>query len=133
MSAIAASPVLAARPRRRARGPGLTPMIDVVFLLLVFFMLASRFGREGVIEVAPAGPGAALSGPPRLVDIRPGGLALNGVTLDEAGLAAALGALGLGPEDVIVLRPRDGADLQRVVAVMEALGAAGFGRLALVD
>ncbi|MEO0362761.1 MAG: biopolymer transporter ExbD, partial [Pseudomonadota bacterium] len=34
---------LARAPRRR---PSLTPMIDVVFLLLVFFMLAARFGVE---------------------------------------------------------------------------------------
>lgn len=31
-------------PRRR---PSLTPMIDVIFLLVVFFMLAARFGAEG--------------------------------------------------------------------------------------
>ena len=33
-------------PARRSRKPSLTPMIDVVFLLLVFFMLAARFGRQ---------------------------------------------------------------------------------------
>ncbi|WP_296645235.1 ExbD/TolR family protein, partial [Roseinatronobacter sp.] len=31
---------------RPTRKPSLTPMIDVVFLLLVFFMLASRFGHD---------------------------------------------------------------------------------------
>ncbi|NSY41645.1 biopolymer transporter ExbD, partial [Leisingera sp. ANG59] len=30
----------------------LTPMIDVVFLLLVFFMLASRFGMDTVLQLA---------------------------------------------------------------------------------
>ena len=39
------------RPSRRRRGPGLTPLIDVVFLLLVFFMLASRFDREALLPL----------------------------------------------------------------------------------
>ena len=30
----------------------LTPLIDVVFLLLVFFMLAAQFGRETALDLA---------------------------------------------------------------------------------
>ena len=41
------------RPRRK---PSLTPMIDVVFLLLVFFMLASRFGQDNILPLV-AGTG----------------------------------------------------------------------------
>ncbi|MEO1161764.1 MAG: biopolymer transporter ExbD, partial [Pseudomonadota bacterium] len=33
----------------------LTPLIDVVFLLLLFFMLASVFHREGEIEIVARG------------------------------------------------------------------------------
>lgn len=56
-------------PRSR-RKPSLTPMIDVVFLLLVFFMLASRFGLEAMMPLPLVGAGGgAYSGPPRLVDI----------------------------------------------------------------
>lgn len=40
------------RPRRR---PSLTPMIDVVFLMLIFFMLASRFGQETTLPLGAAG------------------------------------------------------------------------------
>ena len=36
---------------RKRRKPGLTPLIDVVFLLLVFFMLASRFDVEGSLPL----------------------------------------------------------------------------------
>ena len=42
------------RPRRR---PSLTPMIDVVFLLLIFFMLAARFGMEGALPSVVGGDG----------------------------------------------------------------------------
>lgn len=37
--------------RRSSRVPNLTPLIDVVFLLLVFFMLTSHFVREETLNV----------------------------------------------------------------------------------
>lgn len=37
--------------RRTSQGPNLTPLIDIVFLLLVFFMLTSHFVREETIAV----------------------------------------------------------------------------------
>ncbi len=120
------------RPRRR---PSLTPMIDVVFLLLVFFMLAARFGIEGALPLTLGTPGAAAdySGPPRLVDVRPDALALNGVATDVSSLIADLSRLTEAPDDPILLRPRDGADLQRLVEVLKALQEAGFARLVIVE
>ena len=37
--------------RRISHVPNLTPLIDIVFLLLVFFMLTSHFVREDTIVV----------------------------------------------------------------------------------
>ncbi|MFC6760360.1 ExbD/TolR family protein [Sulfitobacter porphyrae] len=50
-----------ARPRRR---PGLTPMIDVVFLLLVFFMLASRFGQDRALPLSAGAAQRSILGRP---------------------------------------------------------------------
>ncbi|MBF9048392.1 biopolymer transporter ExbD [Roseobacter sp. HKCCD9010] len=118
------------RPRRR---PSLTPMIDVVFLLLVFFMLAARFGQDGALPLAVAGQGATYSGPPRLVDVLPDGQRLNGRVTEIDGLAAALTPLTDTPGDTIILRAVDGASLQRLVTVMSVLEQAGFTRLVLVE
>ena len=118
------------RPRRR---PNLTPMIDVVFLLLVFFMLASRFGVDRAVPLSVAGGGAAYSGPPRLVDLSADALRLNGVPIAPEALAGALRALTQTPADAIILRAADGADLQALVAVMDRLTGAGFTRLVLVQ
>jgi biopolymer transport protein ExbD len=122
-------------PRAPRRRPSLTPMIDVVFLLLVFFMLAARFGLEGQVPLALAGAGTGeWSGPPRLVDVLPEGLRLNGMTLAEAALPQALRDLGAAEEGAaVLLRARDGASLQRLVAVIEALQAAGLDGLAVVE
>ncbi len=117
-------------PRRR---PGLTAMVDVIFLLVVFFMLAARFGAEAAQPFAPGGGDGGWQGPPRLVEVLPEGVRLNGAALAEAGLPGALARLGRGPEDPVVLRAAEGATLQRVVDVLQALAAAGHRRLLLAE
>lgn len=118
------------RPRRRW---DLTPMIDVVFLLLIFFMLASRFGVErSLAVVAPVG-GGAYSGPPRLVEVAPTALYLNGVAIPAADLPAALSGLMQSPDDTVILRPRDGATVQTLVDVLAGLSQAGMTRLVLLE
>lgn len=126
---------LAFRTPRPHRRPNLTPMIDVVFLLLVFFMLSSRFGADqGLVLALPTGAAStAYDGPPRLVDVTPGGPHLNGVAITADALPAALGALMASPGDTVVLRAQGGADLSALVAVMEALTAVGLTRLVLVQ
>jgi biopolymer transport protein ExbD len=119
----------APRPRRR---PSLTPMIDVVFLLLVFFMLAARFGITGAVPLAQPGAGS-YDGPPRLVVVAADGISLNGVPVDDGSLADDLGRLVATPDDAVVLRAAEGVDLQRLVEVIEALRAAGFTRLVIVE
>ncbi|MCB1233378.1 MAG: biopolymer transporter ExbD, partial [Verrucomicrobiae bacterium] len=72
-------------------------------------------------------------GPPRLIDVLPGAVRLNGVEMPMAALLPELGTMMLSNTDAIILRPREAADLQRVVAVMEALAKAGYDTLVLVE
>lgn len=120
-----------AHPRRR---PSLTPMIDVVFLLLVFFMLAARFGQEGALDLRIAGAGAtAWEGPPRLVQVDQMALRVNGQTMGEDALISTLTDLTETQNDLILIQPGEGVTLQRLLDVMTLLEAAGFSALALVD
>lgn len=119
--------------QRKPRRPSLTPMIDVVFLLLVFFMLASRFGADQILPLPMASGGGTYDGPPRLIDVRPDAVALNGITVPQADIAQAVGALLEKPTDMIILRGQDGAKLQRIVTVMDVLAAAGFTTVVLVE
>jgi biopolymer transport protein ExbD len=121
-------------PGRRARRPSLTPLIDVVFLLMVFFMLAARFGAERAMPLMPAaGGGGAWEGPPRLVEVAAGGLRLNGQALALDGLAEALAPLMPAPDSPVVLRPDEGAPVQALVEAMAVLRAAGMTRLVVLD
>ena len=73
----------------RRRRPSLTPMIDVVFLLLIFFMLVARFGVDKVIDISlpsALGQSSQYEGAPRLVEIKSGNIvSLNGtqISLDQ--------------------------------------------------
>jgi biopolymer transport protein ExbD len=122
-----------APPARHRRKPSLTPMIDVVFLLLVFFMLASRFGVDAVLPLPLAVGGGDYTGPPRLVDIAPDGIALNGVATDLDQLAERLVVMMQDPADTVIIRGSDGADLQRIIAVTDLLRRAGLTSLVLVE
>ena len=122
-------------PRRHPRRMSLTPMIDVVFLLLIFFMLASRFGMDVALPIAGGAEGQATEwqGAPRLVDVTPDAILLNGTAMARPDLVAALSDLLPEPGDAVILRPRDGADLQRLVGVMDDLRAGGITNLILVE
>ena len=122
-------------PRRHPRRMSLTPMIDVVFLLLIFFMLSSRFGMDAVLPVTGGaeGAGSEWQGAPRLVDIAPAGVSLNGVATDPETLVADLSALMPSDDAAVILRPHDGADLQRLVDVMDRLRAGGIANMILIE
>ena len=119
---------------RPARRPSLTPMIDVVFLLLVFFMLAARFGQDVGLALAPGGAGGTqYDGPPRLVEFDASTVWLNGVEYLPTALPDALLPLMPTPDAMIILRPRDGATVQDLTHLTEALQAAGMLRLVVLE
>lgn len=120
-------------PPRTRRKPSLTPMIDVVFLLLVFFMLASQFGRDNALPLAVAGGNSSYAGPPRLVLIGADDLRLNGVLTAPQDLALALRTLMQSDDDMVVLRGGEETSLQRLVDVAQELRQAGITRLAVVE
>lgn len=119
---------------RRTRRPSLTPMVDVVFLLLVFFMLAARFGPQAGLALAPALGGAQTwQGPPRLVEVTQDGLRLNGVATPMPVLADRLAGLMASPADPILLRAGPQTDTQALVDALAALARAGFSGVMLVE
>lgn len=87
------------RPRQRPNGDDqLIPLINIVFLLLVFFMVAGQiaapFNRQ--LELPPAAPGTAPERGPRVLEVDADGavtlgeqpLALNDITAAVRGASA---------------------------------------------
>lgn len=113
---------------------GLTPMIDVVFLLLVFFMLASQFGIDRVLPLGTGQNGAAeYVGPPRVISVMPDGLRLNGQLMDLGRLIVAIEPLTQSPTDAIILKPAAGVPFQDLMDVAASLHRAGFTALMVAE
>jgi biopolymer transport protein ExbD len=122
-------------PRRRRALVSLTPLIDVVFILLVFFMLASSFLDWRAIGLnVPAGGEIGLEHDASL-EVRIGAdgqLSLEGRLLDLDTLAAEIAqAVAEQADRPVVVRPAGSVRLQEMVDVVERLAAAGAANVAL--
>lgn len=110
-------------------------MIDVVFLLLIFFMLVARFDVNYSIPILIGHTtGHSIeAGMPRLVVITPDTIELNGESVPQDELATRLRALLSVPEMNVLIRPADGVDLQRMVRITDMLTAKGITQIAFVE
>ena len=106
----------------RRRRPSLTPMIDVVFLLLIFFMLVARFGVDKVIDInlpSALGQSVQYEGAPRLVEIKSGNIvSLNGSQISLDQLSNNLRELMPSPNALIILRSSAEANTQDLLDVL---------------
>ena len=126
---------MATRSRGTRTSISLTPLIDVVFILLIFFMLASSFRNWHTIHLDVSPPGAAdQSGEEEalLVEIDGDALRLAGdvVSLDELD-ARVRQRLANAPDLEILVQPRADVPLQEVVTVLDRLTAAGASQVSL--
>lgn len=111
-----------ANARKRRRRLSMTSLIDVIFLLLLFFMLTSAFSKFAEVEVSAASSGAAVSAetPPLFLQLGPQTLSLNGDVLGLEDLSAS--ALTQAEEGTVLLVSL-GADVdaQRLTDLLVAL------------
>ena len=130
------------RPRRSEEPEvNLTPLIDVVFLLLVFFMVSTTFVREADLEIIL--PEASLEGveesparPLEVVVSADGVYYVNGRelvnnrpdTLDTA----IRRVIGDDRDMPVTIRADANASHQSVVTVMDVAGRLGFNRIQVV-
>lgn len=116
----------------------LTPLIDVVFLIVVFFMVNATFAVHSTIPVQlPRAAAADAAGSAALVitvdaagNIYLEGEAAAALTLDQ--FRSALAAPAAAASSRVVLRGAADAQYGRLVAVMDVLRGAGIADLHLV-
>lgn len=120
---------------RASAGLPMTPMIDIVFLLMVFFLVTIKpIDVLSHLEfLRPAGvPGP--SAPVLHVAVEADGFALNGLPVDADGLRTHLGRLGaLDRDQTVVLDCSPAAPHERLVAALNHCASAGLGRLSVVS
>ena len=124
-----------ARRQHRSGFMGLTPLIDMIFLLLLFFLLGSEFVTYGHSRLAPPrGTGGETSAaPPVIITLSAdGALSWNGAKADEAFLRRETAKLiGLNDEQMMVLMPAGSANVQQVTNIMDAMQASGAQSITL--
>ncbi len=120
----------------------MTPMIDVVFLLLIFFMVTTTFNRQTEVKVTlPEAVGAEAEQNPRVVTL----------TIDEQGayflkdennnphelvaqtresLKQEIAKLAEHSKDVpFVINADDNTPTKAVITALDAAGQAGFSQI----
>lgn len=134
MQAISKPPRLSDRPSKRLK-ISMTPLIDVVFILLVFFMLASSFHDWHSIRLTSSGKPGQSSGleGSMLIDLTAVGPRLSGKPLSIEALKHRLSErVAQRPDQRISVRPLDGVDIQRVVTLLDAISETGARNISLM-
>ncbi|NKB31801.1 MAG: biopolymer transporter ExbD [Pseudomonadales bacterium] len=115
----------------------ITPLIDVVFLLLIFFMVTTTFSRETRLLVnLPEANAETAENEPTQIEIvvaREGNYAINGRALVNNRIETLVRGLELesgGDRNLPIILIADAeATHQSVVTAMDAIGQSGFTRL----
>lgn len=128
-----------ARRTRAEVEVNLTPLIDVVFLLLIFFMVSTTFTKDTQLSIdLPEAEGDPARVAEKLVEItvtRTGNYAVNGTALvnnDLATLKRAVEEVSGGDTTLPMVITADSATPhQSVVTAMDAAGQLGFIHLSI--
>lgn len=123
------------RKARRVAEPSMIPLINVIFLLLEFFMIAGTVAKPDIfpINLPSSSSGHAVEdGPVVLVLSRKGEIAVNDQSVaPDAFYAEIQKQLAGDPERVITVRADAGMQSHRLVDVLDSIKAAGGRNVAL--
>ncbi|RVU33646.1 biopolymer transporter ExbD [Hwanghaeella grinnelliae] len=131
---FAKSKALNRRPRND--DDAVMPLINIVFLLLIFFMVAGKLTSSDPFEISPPSSSSGVNEDPGSLTLlvgRDGETALDGVAMSETELVKALtDRLQEEPGAILRLKADGGAKAADVIQVMEIIRDAGAGELNLL-
>lgn len=112
------------------------PLINVVFLLLIFFMVVGSLSASDPFQIDPPKSANGDPGDPKDVVLligADGKLALDGAVLDAAGLLPAVtDKLAAAPDREVHVKADRGAEAAAVVGILETLRRAGAEKVRLM-
>lgn len=126
-------------PRREDVDLNITPLIDIVFLLLIFFMVSTTFQKESELRVqlpeAEQDESVQPVKPVEIVISADGQYAIGGRTLADNSLATLMQSLreaaGDDREQPLVVRADARTPHQAVVRAMDAASKLGLSRISI--
>jgi biopolymer transport protein ExbD len=117
----------------------LTPLIDVVFLLLIFFMVSTTFDKTAELQIElPQASAEPVEAPPRVLEVAVNaqgtyfinGQQVTGTTIDSL-LRALVKTVGRDRDMPVILRADATTPHQAVVTAMDAVAQLGMNRLSI--
>jgi biopolymer transport protein ExbD len=121
----------------------LTPMLDVVFILLIFFVVTATFLSESAIDAASNENNQEDQPPPDpdkqniLVELGPNNdIIINGGPrpIVEAQLRANIDRLKAeNPQASVIIRPHIRSNVQTLVLVMDSARQAGIYNISIIE
>ncbi|WP_274627910.1 ExbD/TolR family protein [Arvimicrobium flavum] len=140
-AATPSAPLIGWRQRQRRVFFALTPLIDVMFLLLIFFMLSSQISPYSLVQVGGVGQASgaapdeaanAAAAAPLAIRVSHGSVRIGGEDVVLAELQAAAERFVLEGVAAFVVVPSASANVQDIVTVLELLKAAEAKDVTLV-
>lgn len=121
-----------AEPARRPRGESIVPMINVVFLLLIFFMMTSRLAAPEPFDVAPPKTESGEPGETSAILFLSAEGEIGFEDLRGPAAVAAFAAIADAEDAVPQLRADANTTATNVARLLRDLAAAGLSDVALV-
>ena len=120
-----------------APGFQIAPMVDIVFLLLIFFLVTWNFARyetelDVKVPTAKEGKESRRSVGEVIINVKnDGSIVINRKTVSEEELGGTLRKISeLYPDQAVVLRGDQSADYRHIVAVLDICRAANIWNVA---
>ncbi len=129
------------RQRKEELSLNLTPLIDIVFLLLIFFMVSTTFTKENHLSInLPEADGEVSDAPKKMVEViidKDGQYSINGKGLISNKLITlkqAIEKVSEGDRSMPFIITADASTPhESVVRAMDAAGQLGFSRLSITS
>ena len=114
----------------------LTPIIDVVFILLIFFMLATNFQSFNKTEIEISNEAASVSQSDKKIFLiefnKDSEFKLNGTTASLDSIKSdIISSKNNGDDLVVITKPLKGADVQLVLSVLANLKSSNIENVTL--
>jgi biopolymer transport protein ExbD len=113
-------------------GINVTPLVDIMLVLLIIFMIATRLDQPAALDVQLPKASTATEVQAATLAVvvhRDGSLDLDGKRATLAGILAA--AQHSAPDAQALISGDKGVDYERIIAVMDTLRRGGIYKLAL--